>query len=341
MLTKSLVKDPLGLPYYGVTGAYAVGAWVLGLAGLFAQSWVVNALATVLLAHGMVIAAYLIHECGHNLVFHKARHNAVLGRFMSWLCGACYGTYEDIRYKHFRHHIDNADVVWFDYDGFFARHPALTRTVRVLEWFYIPAHDILMHGVMIFTSFVIPQRRNQRLRNVVVVLVRGGAFIALLLLFPRVAVLYMIAYLLMMHVLRFMDSVQHDYGYETTLFDVKASPHRGDEGWGQEHTFSNPLSLKFPRLNWLVLNFGYHNAHHADMHRPFFRLPELHHEMTGDDPARVIPFRAQLSLYHRNRVRRVFNPQPDGYPQGHDYLAAAQTGRAVVGGNAASFLTSF
>jgi fatty acid desaturase len=151
----------------------------------------------------------------------------------------------------------------------------------------------------------------------------------------------MIAYLLMMHVLRFMDSVQHDYGYETTLFDVKASPHRGDEGWGQEHTFSNPLSLKFPRLNWLVLNFGYHNAHHADMQRPFFRLPELHHEMTGDDPGRVIPFRAQLSLYHRNRVRRVFNPQPGGYPQGHDYLAAAQTGRAVVGGNAASFLTSF
>jgi omega-6 fatty acid desaturase (delta-12 desaturase) len=101
------------------------------------------------------------------------------------------------------------------------------------------------------------------------------------------------------------------------------------------------LSLRFPRLNWLVLNFGYHNAHHADMHQPFFRLPELHREMTGDDPARVVPFRAQLSLYHRNRVKRVYNPQPDGYPKGDDYLVAAQTGHAAVGGNAASFLTSF
>ena len=341
MLTKSLVKDPLGLPYYGAAVAYAVGACMLGFAGLFAGSWLVNALATVVLAHGMVIAAYLIHECGHNLVFCKARHNAILGRLMSWLCGACYGTYEDIRYKHFRHHIDNADVVWFDYDAFFARHPTLTRAVRALEWFYIPAHDILMHAVMALTSFVIPRRRDQRVRNVAVILVRGGVFVALLLLFPRVAALYVVAYLLMMHVLRFMDSVQHDYGYETTLFRVKASPHRGDERWGQAHTFSNPLSLKYPKLNWLVLNFGYHNAHHADMHRPFFRLPELHREMTDDDPARVIPFTAQLSLYHRNRVRRVYNPQPKGYPQGDDYLAAAQTGRAEVGGNAASFLTSF
>ena len=83
MLTKTLVKDPLGLPFYAAAVAYAVGAYVLGFAGLFADSWIVNAAATVLLAHGMVIAAYLIHECGHNLVFSKARHNAALGRFMS------------------------------------------------------------------------------------------------------------------------------------------------------------------------------------------------------------------------------------------------------------------
>jgi omega-6 fatty acid desaturase (delta-12 desaturase) len=341
MLTKSLMKDPLGLPYYGAAIAYAVLAYVVGFAGLLATDWRVNVPATILLAHGMVIAAYLVHECGHNLVFKKARQNAFLGRFMSWLCGASYGTYEDIRYKHFRHHVDNADVVWFDYDGFFERHPLLTRTVRLLEWLYIPAHDLVMHGVMVLTSFVIPQRRDQRIRNVTVILVRGGAFLALLLLAPRAALLYMIAYLLMMHVLRFMDSVQHDYGYDTTLFDYAAGPHRGDAAWEQVHTFSNPLSIRYPKLNWLVLNFGYHGAHHADMNQPFYRLPELHREMTADDPERVIPLAAQLSLYHRNRVRRVYNPQPEGYPKGEAYLAAAQTGRAAVGGNAASFLTSF
>ena len=341
MLTKSVIKDPSGLRYYGAAVIYATVTWIAGFAGLFSSSWAVNAVATLVLAHSMIIAAYLIHECGHNLVFRRAAHNARLGRIMSWLCGASYGTYEDIRYKHFRHHVDNDDVVWFDYDVFFRRHPVVTQVTRALEWVYVPAHDLILHGVMVLTSFVIPQRRDQRVRNVFVILVRGGIFLALLVLVPRAAILYVIAYLLMMHVLRFMDSVQHDYGYNTTLFEYVEPPHKGDTAWEQSHTFSNPISLRWPRLNWLVLNFGYHNAHHADMNVPFYRLPELHRELTGNDPARVISFAAQLRLYHRNRVSRVYNPQPDDYPQGDAYLAAAQSGRAMVGGNAASFLTSF
>jgi len=341
MLAKSLIKDPLGLRYYGAATAWVLLAWLSGFAGLFADRFVVNVVATVLLAHGMIIAAYLVHECAHNLVFKKARHNARLGSLMSWFCGASYGTYDDIRYKHFRHHVDNDDVVWFDYDAFFARHPLVTRLTRALEWLYIPAHDLIMHGVMVLTSFVIPERRGQRLRNVTVIAIRGGLFLALAIVAPKAAVLYVIARLLMIHALRFMDSVQHDYGYTTSLFEATVSPHRGDRAWEQQHTFSNPISLRFPRLNWLALNFGYHNAHHANMNLPFFRLPALHRELTRDDPTRVIPFTAQLSLYHRNRLRRVHGAQPVGYPQGEAYLEAARSGRAAVGGNAASFLTSF
>ncbi len=341
MLAKSLIKDPLGLRYYGAATAWVVLAWVAGFAGLLADSVIVNVGATLLLAHAMIIAAYLLHECAHNLVFRKARHNARLGSLMSWLCGASYGTYEDVRYKHFRHHVDNDDVVWFDYNAFFDRHPWVTRAVRVLEWFYIPAHDLIMHGVMVLTSFVIPQRRGQRLRNVAVIVIRGGLFLALAIVAPKAAALYVVARLLMIHVLRFMDSVQHDYGYTTSLFESSAAPHRGDTAWEQEHTFSNPLSLRYPRLNWLVLNFGYHNAHHADMNAPFFRLPALHRELTRNESTRVIPLSAQLTLYHRNRVRRVHGPQSADYPQGDAYLQAARSGRAAVGGNAASFLTSF
>lgn len=336
-----LIRDSQGIYYYGGATLYVVLAYGLGFAGLFADNWAVNAAATLLLAHAMVIAAYLIHECGHNLVFSHSRHNAILGRVMSWFCGAAYGTYEDMRYKHFRHHVDNDDVVWFDYDRFFEQHPALTSIVRVLEWFYIPAHDLIMHGIMIFTSFVIPQRRSQRRRNVFVIAVRGGIFLALIMWAPKAALLYVVAYLSMMHVLRFMDSVQHDYPYSTTLFDYRRSPHRGDAVWEQEHTFSNPLSIKYPRLNWLVLNFGYHNAHHADMNQPWYRLPALHAQLTGDDPASVIPLSSQLKLYHRNRVKRIYNPQPEDYPKGEEYLRTARSGAGPIGGNAASFLTSF
>jgi fatty acid desaturase len=334
-------KDPQGLLYYGAALIYAVAAYVAGFAGLFSGHWAINVLAIVLLAHAMTIAAYLIHECGHNLVFKRSSHNAMFGRTMSWLCGAAYGTYEDMRYKHFRHHVDNDDVVWFDYDRFFEEHPRITSLTRVLEWFYIPAHDLIMHGVMVLTSFVIPQRRGQRRRNVLVILVRGGIFLALLVFAPKVALSYAVAYMLMMHVLRFMDSLQHDYPYNTTLFDYQTPPHKGDSEWEQNHTFSNPISLRYPWLNWLTLNFGYHNAHHANMNVPWFRLPQLHYELTGNNPSRVIPFASQLKLYHRNRVRRIYNPQPDDYPKGPAYLQMAREGRGPIGGNAASFLTSF
>jgi hypothetical protein len=55
----------------------------------------------------------------------------------------------------------------------------------------------------------------------------------------------------------------------------------------------------------------------------------------------VIPFASQLRVYHRNRVLRVCNPQVEDYPQGDEYLKAARAGVAPIGGNAASFLTSF
>jgi fatty acid desaturase len=326
---------------HGGAVMYAVTAFLLGFAGLLHGLWIVNVVATILLAHGMVIAAYLIHECGHNLVFTNSRHNAMLGSVMSWLCGAAYGTYEDMRYKHFRHHVDNDDVVWFEYDDFFEEHPLVMKVARTLEWFYVPAHDLIMHVIMVFTSFVIPQRRNQRVRNVMVIAIRGGIFLLLIIYFPKVAVLYAFAYMLMMHVLRFMDMLQHDYPYNPTLFEYVQPPHKGDDEWEQEHTFSVPLSLKYPRLNRITLNFGYHNAHHADMNVPWYRLPALHAQLTGNDPDRVIPFASQLKLYHRNRQLRVYNPHPGNYPKGADYLRMARAGEGAIGGNAASFLTSF
>jgi fatty acid desaturase len=337
----AILKEPEGLAYNGGAIFYAVAGYVCGFAGLFHAAWSVNLAALLLLAHAMVIAAYLIHECGHNLVFRSARANARLGRFMSWLCGAAYGTYEDMRYKHFRHHVDNDDVVWFEYETWFANHPLVLRATRLLEWLYIPAHDLVMHFIMAFTSFIIPRRRDQRARNVSVLMIRGGLFAMLLVFFPKVALLYAVAYLLMMHVLRFMDAHQHDYPYHPTLFDYVPSPHKGDREWEQEHTFSVPHSLRFERLNWLTLNFGYHNAHHADMNVPWYRLPALHQELTGGDPEKVIPFGAQLKLYHRNRVRRVCSPQSGDYPKGAEYLRVARAGEGPIGGNAASFLTSF
>lgn len=340
MAIREQLQDPEGLKFYGGAVLYIVIAYLLGWIGLFQGRWLVNLAAVFLLAHAMTIAAYTIHECGHNLVFRSIQQNAKLGRLLSWICGSAYGTYEDIRYKHFRHHVDNDDVVWFDYEKFFENHPATLRVTQFLEWFYIPAHDLIMHFIMVFTSFIIPKRRNQRRRNLTVIIVRGSIFAALVVFLPKVAALYAIAYLLMMTVLRFMDSLQHDYPYSLTLFEFGRPPRKGNFEWEQEHTFSNPHTLKADWPNWFTMNFGFHNAHHSDMTVPWYRLPAKHREMFGDDPSVVIPLGAQLRIFHKQRVRRIVGNHEGEQPEGKEFLLAARRAEAS-GGNAASFLTSF
>ncbi len=342
-LTRSF-HEPQGLLYHGGALLYALVAYGLGFAGLFSSLWWVNLLAVLALAHGMIIAAYLIHECGHNTIFRRNEYNARLGRFLNWITGSCYGTFEDIRYKHFRHHLDNDDAVWWEYEPFFRRHRNIYRLTKLLEWFYIPAHELIMHFITTFTSFIIPQRRDQRLRNVVVIMIRGSIFFVLLWFYPKVAIGYMLAYIIMLHVLRLADSTHHDYGPNPSLFQENPPSRFGGRATEQEHTFSCPISLRFIPLNWLVLNFGYHNAHHARPTVPWYRLPEFDRKTFGEPADRFIPFSAQLKMYHRYRVCRVLH---EGGPlddelgvMGADYLRACQQARNY-GGNAVSFLTSF
>ncbi|MGI9264233.1 MAG: fatty acid desaturase, partial [Gammaproteobacteria bacterium] len=226
--------EPAGMLFHGGAVAYAVIGYVLGWLGILAASWLLNIAGMILLAHAMTIAAYMIHECGHNTVFRANKPNARLGRVMSWICGASYGTYEDIRYKHFRHHVDNDDSVWFEYEAFFERHPLILKITKCLEWLYIPAHDLIMHFIIVFAAFLIPQRRDQRLRNLGVIVIRGGIFLAIVAFFPRAAVLYVVAYMLMIHILRFMDSLQHDYGANPILFEKDAPSRFGGRETEQE-----------------------------------------------------------------------------------------------------------
>jgi len=240
--------------------------------------------------------------------------------------------------------MDNDDAVWFVHEAFLARNPRLAQGVKALEWFYIPAHDLIMHFITMFTAFIIPQRRGQAGRNLLVLLVRGGVFFTVLYFEPKAAVLYMVAYLLMMHVLRFKDGVQHDYDGNPTLF-VENPPSRfGGRATEQAHTFSNPECLRYDWPNYFTLCFGFHNAHHQRPTVPWYRLPAYHREQFGTDPAFVIPFRTQLKMYHRYRVQRVTHSggDLDGLPTAWEgeYLQRAREGR-IYGGNAVSFLNSF
>jgi omega-6 fatty acid desaturase (delta-12 desaturase) len=336
--------EPSGLVYHGGALIYALGGYLLGLFGLFAENIWISLGATLLLGHAMTISAYMIHECGHNTVFRSNEANARLGRFLNWICGACYGTFEDIRYKHFRHHMDNDDSVWFMCEDYFERHPRLVELIKLLEWFYIPAHDLLMHFITIFTAFIIPQRREQMARNILVIVVRGGVFFSVLYFNPKAAVLYMVAYMIMMHILRFKDSVQHDYDGNPILFVEDAPSRFGGRKTEQAHTFSNPECTKYDWPNWFTLCFGYHNAHHKRPTVPWYRLPAYHREQFGNDPEQMIPFGTQIRMYHRYRVQRVTDSGGElddlPVPMEAEYLKRVRAGQ-IYGGNAVSFLNSF
>ena len=337
---ENIFKESQGITYNGGAMLYSIGGYVTGFLGLFSTNIGINIISAFLLGHAMIIAAYLVHECSHNLVFKKIRFNNYVGELFSWICGSSYGTYKDIQHKHFRHHVDVDDVVWFDYESFFEKNPKIFLVTKILEWFYIPAHEFIMHFIMTFSSFIIPERRNQRFRNIAVIAIRFSIFGFLIVFFPKVALFYTFSYILLMTVLRFMDSIQHDYPYNLTLFSNEKPLRQGEYEWEQTHTYSNPHSLHVEALNWLTLNFGFHNAHHDNMTIPWYLLPQKHRELFGNNAETVVPFSSQIKIFHKNRVSRIYGNHDEFSPEGSEYLIAARKAE-VSGGNAASFLTSF
>jgi fatty acid desaturase len=314
-----------------------------GLALILSLHPVLMVIGTFAVAHGMVIASYLIHECGHNTLFKSPRHNALLGSMLNWQTGGCYGTFADLREKHMRHHVDNADVVELDYRDYLARHPIQRKFVEVLEWLYVPAIELLMHGVLVFAPFLFEEKKDQRLRTAKIILVRFGLLAVLFLYSPFAYLCYLIAYVIFLTILRFMDALQHNYdiiiGFDN---DAELVKYRGDRDYEHTHTFSNPVSIRHPWLNLITLNFGYHNAHHSRPTTPWHELPKLHRALYGAQYESrapfIIPFRKQLASFHKSRVARVMGD--DREAQGNLFACRLQDGSAV-GANGVSFLTPF
>jgi fatty acid desaturase len=315
-----------------VVAGYAVGWWCL-----FQDALIVNAAGALLLGHAMIIAAYLIHDLAHNAVFKNPHYNARLGAALNWITGGCYGRFEDVRYKHLRHHAANADLVSFDYRSFLRRHPLLLRVVLVLEWCYIPAVEILMHVMLVLAPFVLPGRADQRARTAFMVVVRGALLIALLLIAPRALLFYLLAQWLLLMVLRFMDAFQHTYVISLLLDDREAgNEKRGDRDYEEHNTYSNLISLRWPWLNLLTLNFAYHNAHHARPILSWHRLPQLHAQLYPRGCPQRVRFVDQLRCFHHHRVARVLGENDDQF----NMIDATRAGRAV-GADALNFLTAF
>ncbi len=304
---------------YGSLG-YGVGILLLTRAGMF---W--NALGVLLLTHALTVSAYIIHECTHGTIFAKAAGNDRLGAAMGWLNGACLAPYAGLKDKHLRHHVDRMDVVTFDYRAVLKASPAwLRRGVLALEWAYIPAVEFMMRGLVIYTQLI---EGDAKFRMLMIFAIRISLFAVLAVISVKAIILYAVSYVLFLHILRFQDAFQHTFDVFATRSKAPIPPElRRDRAYEHANTYSDVVSYGHPWMNLLLLNFPYHNAHHAKPAAPWYELRKLHEQLYEADLTQVLPCSILLKSYHKYRVARVLADdygvvKPEG-ARAEDFLGA-------------------
>ncbi|MBU2734133.1 fatty acid desaturase [Acidithiobacillus ferridurans] len=284
-------------------------SYFVGIMLIIRQAYLFNIIGLVLVMLSLVLSAYVIHEAAHGTIFYSRVANHRCGVIMGWLNGSCFASFADLRRKHMQHHRDRADVVAFDYKDLLSRGPSwLCNVVLFLEWAYIPAVEFIMRGYVMILPFVDSTRVADRKRIIYVLILRLLFFAGLAWISLRALVLYFVAYLIFITVLRFADCFQHTYDTFYILGE-KSIPRDQirDRIYEQDNTFSNLVSVRYPVLNMLLLNFSYHNAHHEKPGVPWYRLPSLHYELYGNDSGNIIPMSRLISVFHKYRVKRILS----------------------------------
>ena len=313
---------------------FALVGYALGVLMLFSGNWLINALGVLLTAQSLIISAYLVHEFSHWSIFKTPETNRRWGIIMSWINGSCYSTFEEIRSKHMHHHVDRADVLTFNVQHLMRDMPSFARNlIKLLEWIYIPALEILMHFLVIILPFIKPEWHYKRMRLMSIMLIRAPLFILMAWFSVKAWLLYLLAYGIMLTSLRFADAFQHTYDVFLQSDGKIADGKLRDRTYEQANTFSNLTSLQYPWLNLLFLNFPYHNAHQEKPIVPWHQLPQLHQQLFGDTTLLpVIPMSKLLKAYHLLRVTRL---------QSYDYGELNNnSANAFIGAAGVSFLTA-
>lgn len=310
--------------------AYTLSIYSFGVVLIMLQPWQLNILGVILLIHAFLLTATLTHEFIHGNIFKDRRWNTFLGQVSTHLNGACYASWDALVEHHFNHHLYHADFVRFDILKYLNTiNPLLHLVYIALEWLYFPIFEFEMRWRVILAPFFEPAKRSLTGRTIALMLYRTAAFALLAWVSWKGLLLYFLAYISFVNIMRFADAFHHTYEYAIM---GQALPKR-DRIYEQEHTFSNLVSTKYPWLNLLFLNFGYHNAHHHNMSVPWHELPELHQKLYREKGGGLLPLPQLVKNYHRFRLYRLFSGQGD---------AVLQEGAGLdsfTGGVAVSFLT--
>lgn len=340
---------------YTILGNVAALVWMLRLkkyhedASLFS---VQSFLSILLAAHAKMIAAYMVHETCHDSIFVAKQDNRRLGILCLWMSGCPYVDFGHVKHMHIAHHVDRTDLVEFDYRTFVKSHALIQNVILALEYVGIPAVEIIMHLRQALLPLVAPQRlpesnRASRIRSASI-----GTPVILLwywwlwrrgVLLPQT-----MSGIILLHVLALNDAFHHTY--EAAFpHDYTPGPGNRTAQYEEDNTFSNVWSTSWPALNVLMLNFGYHNAHHKRPMVPWHALPAYHDKLyTDKDPKdndkkalsvdaspQVLAVADTYMAWYRHRLRRVVEEDYGVvYP-----LGTPDRARDFVGALGVSFLT--
>lgn len=305
-LVSNALNERISQPNHWLNGlalGYVIIGYGCSIVCISHPFWLINSLGLLLLTHTLMWAAYFVHEFIHGNIFRGPKLNALGAKVMLFLTGSCYCRYLPLARYHLAHHKNRADFSAFSMEEFLRSLPSpLLKLIEMLEWCYFPAINFMLRWFCALSPFLGETRKDDRWRNGTLLLMRGSLFVVLAWYSWKAIILYLIAYLCFINILRFMDCFQHTY----TVVQMGQPMPKYSPDYEERNTYSNIVLGRWHWLNLLFLNFGYHNAHHQVIHCPWYLLPHLNDQLYPQESKQQVSLGSLVKNYHQFRMQRLF-----------------------------------
>ncbi len=282
---------------------YVLAGYPAGIALILDHSALWNLAGVLLLIHCVFLSGLINHELMHHTVFASRRATERTAAVMSVINGACYVPFHLLQRQHMAHHVDKVGYDGFSISEWVRSLPRPLRATLIgLEYIYFPVLSLIARARLWAYPFIHGKYRHLRRRFVLVFCLRMLFFASLFWIRPLALLLYFVVHLGVITLFRIFDSFHHTFH----VVPLGSSPPQLPRSYEQANTYSSLLSRRYPWVDALVLNYGYHNAHHALPAAPWYRLPAVDQAMFRTSEEHCIVARNLLSAYHRHRIRRIY-----------------------------------
>ncbi|SIR90925.1 Fatty acid desaturase [Aquipseudomonas alcaligenes] len=238
--------------------ALHVGVWIAGAAViLFAEHWLAQLLAVLVLGNQMHAFTILQHDCGHQNAFRSATWNLWMGRFFAWFIVFPYSSFTEC-HKHHHRYLGDAD-----------RDPDEWNYAGGVKWMFLR----IAFFVPRFTYFSLV-RYGSQVRNLVLreLLFNLLTMVALGIWFASMGMLLQFVLIFIVPVLLLALLINPiSRGYEHFPMATLDS-----EDEQRLDLAKNTITIPSRVLSLIWANINYHVEHHVYPGVPFFNLHKVH-----------------------------------------------------------------